>query len=103
MVQCSTLEECELGHALVGLTSTDTPVVVPDRCPGVRGFHPLPFLDDLGVRLLDDSAHFAERLAPPVAQLLDSRVYQLRRRLAFLRSALLPLLHLLLFRSEVHG
>ena len=50
-----TLEECQLDHVLVGLTGTDTPVVGPDRCSGVCGFHPLPLLDDIGIRVLDDS------------------------------------------------
>src|SRR5439155_9675741 len=40
-------------------------------------FHPLPLLDDLGVRGLDDSSHLAERLAAPVGQLADLFVDQL--------------------------
>src|SRR6266576_2712323 len=77
IVQSRTLEECQLDHVLVGLTSTDTPVVGPHRCSGVRGFHPLPLLDDIGVRFLDDRSHLAERLAAPIAQLANPLVYQL--------------------------
>src|SRR5436309_14702100 len=76
IVQSSALEERQLDHVLVGLTSTDTPVVGPDRCSGVRGFHPLPLLDDIGVRFLDESSHPAERLAAPVAQLPNPLVHQ---------------------------
>src|SRR5439155_1852471 len=67
VLQRGALEECQLDHALVGLTSTNISVVGPDRYSGVRGFHPLPLLDDIGVHFLDDLSHLAERLAPPVA------------------------------------
>src|SRR5262245_50915181 len=50
---------------------------------------PFPLLDDFGIGFLHQRTEPAEHLAPPVAQLLDSRVYQLRRRLAVLRLALL--------------
>jgi hypothetical protein len=48
----------------------------------------LPLLDHFGVSLLDDPS---ERFAPPIIQLLDSRIYQLRGRvcsLSFLRRLL---------------
>src|SRR3954466_7307200 len=70
-----TLEEGQLDHVLVGLAGTDAPVVGPDRCSGVRGLHPLPLLDDVGVRFLDDPSHLGEPLAAPVAQLADLLVY----------------------------
>src|SRR5262249_44106356 len=50
---------------------------------------PLPLLDDFGIGLLYQGTEPAEHLAPPVAQLLDSRVYQPGRRLALLRAAVL--------------
>src|SRR5881409_2794116 len=52
-------------------------------------------LDHFGVGLLDENSDPSERLAPPITQLLDSRIYQLRGRVSsfsFLRAAL-PLLH----------
>src|ERR1700720_3167636 len=41
-------------------------------------------LDHFGVGLLDESSDPSERLAPPITQLLDSRIYQLRGRLSSL-------------------
>src|SRR5438132_5951660 len=78
------LGEGHLHHALVGLARADHPIVRPHGSPS-----PLPLLDHLGVGLLDESTEPGERLTPPVAQLPDPRVYQLRRRPGFLRSALL--------------
>src|SRR6202047_4906700 len=52
-------------------------------------------LDHFGVGLLDESSDPSERLAPPITQLLDSRIDQLRGRVSpffFLRAAL-ALLH----------
>jgi hypothetical protein len=60
-----------------------------------RDSSPLLLLDHFGVGLFDESSDTGERLAPPINQLLDSRIYQLRGRVSsfsFLRSAL-PLLH----------
>src|SRR3954453_13845018 len=68
------------GHlppVLVSLACADQSVVRPDRYPS-----PFPFLDDFGIGLLDQGTESAEHLAPPIAQLLDSRVDQLRRRFA---------------------
>src|SRR5262249_16375291 len=61
-----------------GLAGADQAVVRPHRNA------PLPFLDDFGIRFLHQSAQPAEHLAPPVAELLDSRVDPLGRRLAAL-------------------
>src|ERR1700730_1211825 len=47
-----------------------------------RNPSPLPLLDHFGVGLLDESSDPSERLAPPITQLLDSRIYQLRGRLS---------------------
>src|SRR5262249_51310046 len=69
---------------LEGRAGADHSVVVPPRTPS-----PLPLLDDLGFGFFDWGTEPADLLPPPVAELLDSRVYQLRRRRAFLRPALL--------------
>src|SRR5262245_34734520 len=76
--------EGHLHHALVGLACADQSVVRPHRNPS-----PLPLLDDVGIGFLDQGTEPAEHVAAPVAQLLDSRVDQLRRRLTLLRPALL--------------
>jgi hypothetical protein len=60
--------------------------VRPHRNPS-----PLPLLDHFGVGLLDQTSDPSERLAPPITQLLDFRIYQLRGRVSsfsFLRAAL---------------
>src|SRR5947207_5306186 len=49
---------------------------------GIGGLPPLHFLDHFGVGLLDENSDPSERLAPPITQLLDSRVYQLRGRVS---------------------
>src|SRR5262249_32269413 len=82
--QRGALGEGHLHDVLVGLACADDSVVLPDRNPS-----PLPFLDDVGIGFLDQGAEPAEHRAPPVAELLDSCVYQFGRRLAFLRLALL--------------
>ncbi len=82
VLQRRPLGEGHLHDALVGLAGADHPVVVPRRDAA-----PLPLLDDFGIGLLDQGAEPAEHLAPPVAELLDPRVDQLRRRLALLRPA----------------
>src|SRR6185312_3472909 len=46
-------------------------VMRPHRNPS-----PFPLFDDLGVGFLDQCTQPAEHLTPPVAQLLDSRIYQ---------------------------
>src|SRR5262249_53226340 len=76
--------------SLVRLTGADHSGVRPHRNPS-----PLPFLDHFGVGLLDETSDPSERRAPPITQLLDSRIYQPRGRVSlfsFLRAAL-PLLY----------
>src|SRR6516162_5250223 len=71
-------------------TGADDSGVRPHRNPS-----PLPLLDHFRVGLLDESAQPSECLAPPILQLLDPRIDQLRGRLfsfAFLRAAF-ALLH----------
>src|SRR5262249_35547674 len=71
-----------LHDVLVRLACADQSVVRPHR-----NALPLPLLGDLGIGFLDQRTEPAEHLAPPVAELLDSRVDQLRRRLSLLRPA----------------
>src|SRR5215470_12029784 len=84
ILQSRAFGEGHLHDGLVGLACADQSVVRPHRNPS-----PLPLFDDFGIGFFDQGAQPAEHLAPPVAELLDSRVDQLRRRLAFLRPALL--------------
>src|SRR3546814_176027 len=55
----------------------------------------LPLLDHFGVGLLDEKPDPSERLAPPIIQLLDSRIDQPRGRVFFctFHRAALRLLH----------
>src|SRR5690606_38916492 len=69
------LRERELDGLLVRLARADDAVVRPHR------HVPLPFLNDIGVRFLDELAHAAQRAAAPIAELGDPRADQLRRRL----------------------
>src|SRR5882724_7763158 len=62
------LGEGHLHYAPVRLTGADDSGVRPHRNPS-----PLPLLDHFRVGLLDESADPSERLAAPIAQLLDSR------------------------------
>src|SRR5215472_3100421 len=64
--------EGHLHDALISLARADDSVVRPHR-----NASPLPLLDDPGIGLLDEAAEPAERRAPPVGELLDSRVDQL--------------------------
>src|SRR5258706_10360111 len=59
--------EGELYNFLVGLASADNAVVRPHRSG-----HPLPLLDDVRVRLLDQPAHSLEGFPAPVPELGDS-------------------------------
>ena len=45
-----------------------------DGSPRRGRLNPLPFFYDVSVCLVNDLAHFGERLAAPVAQFLDLRV-----------------------------
>ena len=67
--------EGQLHDSLVRLAGADDAVVLPHRNAA-----PLPRLDHLRVGLSDESSDPGERLAPPIAQLLDSRIYPLRGR-----------------------
>src|SRR5262245_7082928 len=90
VLQRGALGEGHLHDILVRLTGADHSGVRPHRNPS-----PLPLLDHFGVGLLDENSDPSERLAPPISQLLDSRIYQLRggvSSFSFLRGAL-ALLH----------
>src|SRR5205807_8032135 len=78
VLQRGALGKGHLHHSLVRLTGADHSGVRPHRNPS-----PLPLLDHFGVGLLDETSDPSERLAPPITQLLDSRIDQLRGRLAF--------------------
>src|SRR5262249_19497777 len=69
------LGEGQLHGRLVRLAGADDAGVLPHRNPS-----PLPLLDHVGVGLLDKTSAPSERLAPPITQLLDSRVDQLSGR-----------------------
>jgi hypothetical protein len=66
--------ESHLHDALVRLAGADQSMVRPHRDPS-----PPPSFDDLGIGFPDESAEAREHLASPVAELLDSRIYQPRR------------------------
>src|SRR5437867_2397736 len=86
VLQRGAFGEGHLHDILVRLTGADYSGVRPHRNPS-----PLPLLDDFGVGLLDENSDPSERLATPVTQLLDSRIYQTRGRLSsfcFIRAAL---------------
>src|SRR5262245_7943581 len=70
----------------------------PNRNPS-----PLPLLDHFGISLLDETSKPSERLASPITQLLNSRIYQLRGRVSsfFLLRAPRVLLHVC--RRFLHG
>ena len=90
-LQRGALGEGHLHDTLVRLARADYSGMRPHWNPlGSTAFpsspRPLP-----GVGLLDENSDPSERLAPPIAQLLDSRIYQPRRRvssISFLRAAL---------------
>jgi hypothetical protein len=71
------LGEGHLHDILVRLTGADHSGVRPHRNPS-----PLPLLDHFGVGLLDENSDPSGPLAPPITQLLDSRIYQLRGRVS---------------------
>src|SRR5262249_32991148 len=84
ILECGPLGKGHLHDVLVGLAGTDQSVVRPHWNPS-----PLPLLDDFGIGFLDQGTEPAEHHAAPVAELPDSRVYQLRSRFGLLRPALL--------------
>ncbi len=75
VLQRGALGEGHLHDILVRLTGADYSGVRPHRNPA-----PLPLLDHFGIGLLDENSDPSERLAPPITQLLDSRIDQLRGR-----------------------
>src|SRR5258708_7272063 len=77
VLQRGALGERHLHDILVRLAGADDPGVRPHRTPS-----PLPLPDHSGVALLDENADPGERLAPPITQLPDSRIYQLRGRVS---------------------
>src|SRR4029077_14898827 len=79
ILQSSPLGEGHLHDTLVSLAGADQSIVRPHRNPS-----PFPLLDHIRISLLDQGAAPADHLSPPVAELLDSRIDQLRGRLAFL-------------------
>src|SRR5262245_37974337 len=86
VLQRGALGEGHLHDILVRLTGADYSGVRPHGDPA-----PLPLLDHLVVGLLDEKSNPSERLAPPITQLLDSRIDQARGRgssCSFLRAAL---------------
>src|SRR6201986_2033879 len=87
VVQRGALEERELDHALVRLAGADPTVVRPHRHAWIGRLSPLPLLDHIRVRLLDQAAHSGQGLTTPVAEFLDLRVDQVRGRLAVFRGA----------------
>src|SRR5437764_4998614 len=85
--------ERELHDGLVCLAGADDSVVRPCGNARVRRLHPLHFLDDVRVCLLDELAHPAQGLPAPVPELGDPVVNPLRCRLALVG---IRLLHVLL-------
>src|SRR5437879_12724862 len=83
ILQRRALGEGKLHDTLVGFTRADDAVVRPNR-----GAHPLPLLNDVRVCFLDELAHSAEGLAPPVPEFGDSFRAELRWRLALARGRL---------------
>src|SRR5258705_2104974 len=77
VLQRGALGEGHLHDVLIRLTGADDTRVRPNRNPS-----PLPLLDHCGVGLLDENSNSSERLAPPITQLLDSRIDQPRRRVS---------------------
>src|SRR5258708_37777707 len=66
------LGEGELHDAPVGFAGADDAVVRPDRGAGSGCLDPLPLLDDVRVRFLDELAHPAEGFPAPAPELGDS-------------------------------
>ncbi len=73
------------GHLLRRSCKSRTPVLINPSCDYTRNPSPFPFLDAVEIGFLYQGTDPAEHLAPPVAQFLDSRVYQFGWRFAFLR------------------
>src|SRR6516225_11839035 len=97
ILQSRPFGEGHLHDVLVGLACADQSVVRPHW-----NASPLPLLDDFGIGFLDQGTEPAEHHAAPVAELLDSRVYQLRSRLGVWRPTLLHERLLLLLGAAAH-
>src|SRR4029079_12839155 len=82
--QSGPLGEGHLHDVPVRFAGADYPRVRPDW-----NASPLPLLDNFGIGFLDYGTAATEHLAAPVAQLLDATIYELGRRFACLRRALL--------------
>src|SRR5919201_5562631 len=74
VLQRGPVKEGQLYDLFVGLTRTDAPVVGPDGSSRGRSLGPLPFLDDLGVRLVDELAHPFQHRTSPIAELANTLV-----------------------------
>src|SRR5262245_44117644 len=79
VLQRGALCEGHLHDIHVRLTGADHSRVRPHRNPS-----PLPLLDHFGVGLPDENSDPSERLAPPITELLDSRINQPRGRISSL-------------------
>src|SRR5262249_12469323 len=82
VLQRSPLGEGQLHCRLVGFAGADDPVVRP------HGSTPLPLLDDVRIRLLDELAHPAQGPPAPIREPGDSLVNQRRCRLTLGRTRL---------------
>src|SRR5262249_37840297 len=98
VLQGSPLGEGQLHDRFVRLAGADDPVMRPYGSARRVGLDPLPLLHDVGVCLFDQLAHPAQGLPPPVLELGDSLVNQLRCRPALGRTRLL---HVLLRRLAI--
>src|SRR5690606_10889040 len=72
VLQRRALRERELDDGLVDLAGADDAVVRPDGRARTGRLDPLPLLDDVGVRFVDERAHAGQGLPAPVAELGDA-------------------------------
>src|SRR5258706_1878015 len=87
ILQRRALGEGKLHDTLVGFAGADDAVVRPNRSA-----HPLPLLDGVRVRFLDELAHSAECFPAPVHEFGDSFRDEFRCRLALARARLFHVL-----------
>src|SRR5262245_19004264 len=80
VLECGPLGKRHLHDVLVGLAGADQSIVGPHRDAS-----PLPFLNYVGIGLLDQCTEPREHLAPPVAELLDPLIDHPRRGRCLLR------------------
>src|SRR4051812_11118158 len=82
------IREGELHLVLVGLAGAEDAVVLPHRhAQRVRRLRPFQGFDHFGIGFVDEGAEPLQHLRPPIPQLCDLRIDQLRRRLTLLHSA----------------